>query len=201
MTDQPQYPSYPGPEQPTTPPPPGYQPPPGYGQESPEYGGSIPGDPAVGSYASWWSRVGAYLLDGILVLAVIVVPLVAGLVLAFRDVKTDPATGDITGGVAALGILVLGLTVLLALGFDIWNRGVRVGAKGQSFGKQIVGIRIVKADSGQLLGGGGGFLRWMMAFVFGLISCVSILDLLWPLWDNRNQTLHDKVVGSIAVQV
>ena len=39
-----------------------------------------------------------------------------------------------------------------------------------------------------------------MTFVFGLISCVSLLDVLWPLWDDRNQTLHDKVVSSIAVR-
>lgn len=215
MTDQPQYPSYPGPEQPEMPPvaqapapppgyqpapPPGYQPPPGYGQAPPTYGDHQQGGPAAGSYASWWSRVGAYLLDGIIAFVVIIVPLIVGLIITFKDVETDPVTDEITGGIAASGVLILVLTSLLLLGFDIWNRGIRVGAKGQSLGKRIVGIRVVRADDGQLLGGGGGFLRWLMAFVFGIISCVSILDLLWPLWDDRHQTLHDKVVSSIAVQ-
>jgi uncharacterized RDD family membrane protein YckC len=26
------------------------------------------------------------------------------------------------------------------------------------------------------------------------------LDYLWPLWDTKNQALHDKVVGSIVVR-
>lgn len=231
MTDQPQYPSYPGPEQPETPPPgqaptpppgyqpppppgyqppppPGYQPPPGYGQPPPGYGQPPPtnpyesqtGGPPVGVYASWWSRVGAQLLDGLIALAVIIVPLIVGLVIGFKDVETDPVTDEITGGVAASGILILVLTLLLYLGFDLWNRGVRVGKRGQSFGKQIVGIRIVRATDGQLLGGGGGFLRWLMTLVFGFVPCGSLLDVLWPLWDDRHQTLHDKVVSTISVR-
>jgi uncharacterized RDD family membrane protein YckC len=27
-----------------------------------------------------------------------------------------------------------------------------------------------------------------------------LLDLLWPLWDERNQTLHDKIVKSYVVR-
>ena len=81
--------------------------------------------------------------------------MVAGLVIAFKDAETDPETGDITGGVAASGIVILVLTGLIYLAFDIWNRGIRVGSRGQSLGKQIVGIRIVKADDGQLLGPAG----------------------------------------------
>jgi hypothetical protein len=29
----------------------------------------------------------------------------------------------------------------------------------------------------------------------------ALLDYLWPLWDGRNQTLHDKVANSIVVRV
>ena len=177
----------------------GYQPPP-YGQQPQGYPPAAYGQVPTGSYAGWWSRVGAQLLDAVILLGVIIIPLVAGLVIAFKDAETDPVTGDHTGGVAASGILILVLTALIYLAFDIWNRGIRVGSKGQSLGKQIVGIRIVKSDDGRLLGSGGGFLRWLMTFVFGLISCVSLLDVLWPLWDDRNQTLHDKVVSSIAVR-
>jgi uncharacterized RDD family membrane protein YckC len=229
MTDQPQYPSYPGPEQPATPPPgqtpppppgyqpppppPGYQPPPGYeappgygqaspgdGQAPPSYNPNQPTGPGQGSYAGWWSRVGAYLLDGIITLAVIVIPLVVGLVLTFQNMTYDDTTEEFSGDPGTAGIVILVLTFLLYVAFDIWNRGLQVGSKGYSLGKRIVGIRIVKVDDGQLLGSGGGFLRWLMAFVFGLVSCVSILDLLWPLWDEKNQTLHDKVLTSIAVR-
>jgi uncharacterized RDD family membrane protein YckC len=28
---------------------------------------------------------------------------------------------------------------------------------------------------------------------------VSILDLLWPLWDDKRQALHDKIAGTNVV--
>jgi uncharacterized RDD family membrane protein YckC len=31
-------------------------------------------------------------------------------------------------------------------------------------------------------------------------SLPLLLSYLWPLWDQRNQTLHDKMVGSIVVR-
>lgn len=194
MSDQnpPQYPSYPtGGEQPATPPPAYGTPPP-----QPYYAGQ-PG-PTV-PYASWWSRVGAAVLDGLIVLAVILIPLVAGLFIAFKDAETD-VDGNVTGGVAPIGVFLLVLTGLIYFAFDIWNRGVRVGTKGQSLGKGIVGIQTVRADTGAFLGGGSGFLRWLMAAIFGAISCIQLIDILWPLWDEKNQTLHDKVVGSVVIR-
>jgi hypothetical protein len=29
----------------------------------------------------------------------------------------------------------------------------------------------------------------------------SIIDGLWPLWDDRNQALHDKVAKSVGIRV
>src|SRR5215204_170846 len=226
MTDQPQYPEYPGEDRPETPgqrpppppgyqppPPPGYQPPPpdypppppgyyptppGYGQQPPGQGYAYPGGPAR-PYAGWWVRVGASLLDGLIVLGVILVPFIVGAVIAFKDAETDPVSDEVTG-VNGAGVAILVLTGVLYFAFDIWNRGIRVGTKGQSIGKRIVGIHIVKDRDNELLGAGGGFLRWLMTFLFGVVTCVQLLDVLWPLWDEKNQTLHDKVVGSVPLK-
>ncbi len=200
MTQPPQYPSYPGPEQPSTPPPAGYQPPPPPGYQPPQPYGAAPQGAQWGEYASWWSRVGAAILDVLITVLLCVVPLIAGLVIAFQDAEIDPVTDEITGDLNPVGILIAVLAGVLYFAFDIWNRGVRVGTKGQSLGKQIVGVRIVKVADGQPLGGGGGFLRWLMAFVLNLVSCVGLLDVLWPLWDDKNQTLHDKIVSSVALR-
>jgi hypothetical protein len=49
-----------------------------------------------------------------------------------------------------------------------------------------------------------------VALIFGAIFTIvgpiwyviwALLDYLWPLWDGRNQTLHDKVANSIVVRV
>jgi uncharacterized RDD family membrane protein YckC len=207
MTDQPQYPSYPGQDQPQNPPrsgyqspPPGYQPPPpGYYPPPPGYG--APGYPTgpASPYAGWWVRVAAQIIDGLITFAVVLVPLIVGLIITFKDSRTDPVTDKLTG-VEPVGIGILVLTGLLCLGFDIWNRGTRVGSKGQSLGKKVVGIRVVKEADGQLLGAGTGLLRWVMAFLLGIISCVQLVDVLWPLWDDKNQTLHDKIVSSVSLK-
>ena len=42
--------------------------------------------------------------------------------------------------------------------------------------------------------------------LFGLLYALTLgilflLDNLWPLWDDDNQTLHDKVVGTYVVYI
>lgn len=205
MTDEPRGPSYPGPDQPQVPaanqPPPGYRPPPSPGQIPPSHGQPAHTGGRAVPYAGWLVRVGAQIVDGLIALAVTIIPLIIGLVITLRHVETDPTTGEISGGISLLGILILALTFILYVGFDIWNRGVRVGTKGQSFGKQLLGVRIVRDVDGQLLGGGGGFVRWLMSFVLSITACVGLLDVLWPLWDDKKQTLHDKIVSSVPIRV
>ena len=41
----------------------------------------------------------------------------------------------------------------------------------------------------------------MITFLFGIFTLPLILDYLWPLWDDRNQTLHDKAVSTVVVRV
>jgi uncharacterized RDD family membrane protein YckC len=208
VSDQPQYPSYPGPEQPAgqqPPPPPGYQPPPppGYGQQAyapvpPGQAGGHPGQAggATPSYAGWWSRVGASIIDALIGLAVLLVPVIVGAIIAFKDAETDPVTDEITGGVNGAGIALMVLGYLLAIAFAIWNAVFRQGRTGQTLGKKVVGIQVLKADTGQVLGAGTGFLRWLMA---GILGGLCFLDYLWPLWDSKKQTWHDMIAGSVVV--
>ena len=44
-------------------------------------------------------------------------------------------------------------------------------------------------------------MRSFAAAVLTLVPFVgSLLDLLWPLWDPRNQTLHDKAAGTVVLR-
>jgi len=199
MSDQnPQYPSYPSGGEATQPPADGAPTPP------PAYGGQ-PAGPVV-PYASWGSRVGAILLDGLIGIAIAIVPIIIGVVIAFKDAGTeitqDPVTGldtvEITGGVNAVGVIILVLASLFYFGFTIWNLAIRQGKLGQSLGKKVLGISVVRQDNGRFLGAGAGFLRWLVAQVLGGIC---FLDYLWPLWDEKKQTWHDKVVSSVVIRV
>jgi len=148
-------------------------------------------------YASWGARVGAYLLDGVITFGVVIIPVVIGLIIVFKDAEWNDATDEIIessinwGG---FGLVALG--GLAGMAFTIWNRGIRVGVHGQSLGKKIVGIEVVSAESGQYLGAGMGFLRMILDSILGN-AC--FLNYLWPLWDEQHQTWHDMIVKSIVL--
>ncbi len=51
------------------------------------------------------------------------------------------------------------------------------------------------------MGKGASFGRELVYFLLTYVTCVGFfIDLLWPLWDDQNQTLHDKTVNGIVVR-
>ena len=74
---------------------------------------------------------------------------------------------------------------------------------GQTLGKQVVGIRVVKAD-GSPVSVGFAVLRELVVkgLLFGglgwfLFGIPGLLNYLWPLWDKPGQqALHDKIVST-----
>ena len=59
----------------------------------------------------------------------------------------------------------------------------------------------VRTLDGRRLSGGRAFARYAVQVVFGILFYVPlVLDCLGPLWDARNQSLHDKVAESVVVR-
>ena len=154
--------------------------------------------------ASWGIRAGALLLDGLfagLVSLPGVIVLIAAL--ASADTETDAAgtttITDVNGGLLALGIVLL----LVAVVFQFWNYGWRNGSKGCSLGKQVVGIRLVSMATGQPPGGWVGLGRFLVRNLLGALTggIYTILTYLWPLWDEKKQTLDDKIFSTLVVRV
>ena len=150
--------------------------------------------------ATFLQRVAAHVIDTVLLylpllgLMVILVVLVFGVLVEEEDVE------DV---VRLLVIVALGSLVLFA-GYAIWWL-IALG-RGQTPGKQLVGIRVVK-DSGEPSGWGYTFLRELVikALVGGFLSGATggiyfVVDYLWPLFDRDSQALHDKMVGTLVVQ-
>jgi uncharacterized RDD family membrane protein YckC len=146
--------------------------------------------------AGWWSRVGATILDSL----ILTVP-VAALVLLVIAVAAGSEWAAVVVGLVAL------LAYFLAALFYAPLLMARDGrSNGQTWGKQIVGIRVVR-DTGEPVSLGFGFLRELVvkAFVFGflggfLLSIPTLLDWLWPLWDDENRCLHDMLVKTHVVR-
>ena len=62
-----------------------------------------------------------------------------------------------------------------------------------------VGTRCVDAAGGTTIGYGRALLRWFVSVVLEITLIGGILDILWPLWDSKNQTIHDKAASSVVV--
>ena len=127
------------------------------------------GDAAIGPpLASWGLRVGAALIDGLIGFA-------------------------IYGVCLALGSDVLGS--LASFAFAMYN-AVRQGQSGQTIGKGVLKIRLVRLDGVNPPGIGLSIGRYFLHIVDAL-PC--LLGYLWPLWDKKRQTFTDKILNTVVV--
>jgi uncharacterized RDD family membrane protein YckC len=133
----------------------------------------VSGSVQAGARASFGRRLGAWLIDVILIDIVSAIVLLAG-----------------GRGVAyALGIV-------LWLGYFAYFEG---GDTGQTLGKRALGIRVYDFAGGTgAIGYGRGFVRAIMKYVSGLVCALGYL---WMLWDKEKQTWHDKVATTVVVPV
>jgi len=73
-----------------------------------------------------------------------------------------------------------------------------VSQRGCSIGQGVVKVKVVDPN-GRFLTQGTAFVRLLAQAGMGLVPFLPILDLLWPLWDERRQTLHDKAVNCYVI--
>jgi uncharacterized RDD family membrane protein YckC len=138
--------------------------------------------------ATWISRVGATLIDGL------IAGIPAGILIVIGSVMLSSENGSGLGGV------LLAVGYLFALAFQVWNLGYKQGTTGQSIGKGVLGIKVVRESDGQPLGFGMSIVRIILYGVLGGL-CVGILNYLWPLWDAKRQTWTDKILSSLVIKV
>ena len=141
--------------------------------------------------SSRWIRLGAVLLDS----AVIVVPAIL-LAIAL------PAAGLDQRGSAAMNILfgVLGLGIIAFVIYQFYL----LYANGQTLGKKLLGIKIVRSD-----GSRAGFWRiiGLRYFLPGLIGAIPLVGVVFSLADplfifgETKRCLHDMIADTIVVDV
>jgi uncharacterized RDD family membrane protein YckC len=96
-------------------------------------------------------------------------------------------------GIINLDGVVVVMTVIWILYFTLLT-----GDGGQTLGKKLLGIRVVRTD--------GSSVTYIKAFVRSLGYFLSIffgtfLGFLWALWDRRKQAWHDKIAGTLVIKV
>jgi len=111
---------------------------------------------------------------------------------------TAPAPG-VGRDFASWGSRVAAYLAMLVLPF-VYFTVLHGNERGQTFGKRALGIRVVGDESAESIGYGRALGRYAITLVFGVFVIPVLLDYLWPLWDQKNQALHDKVVSSVVVR-
>jgi len=91
--------------------------------------------------------------------------------------------------------------VTLVIGWLIWS--LIVWARGQSPGKQLLGMRVIREDTHAVVSWGRMALREVICKgIIGLVAGVTLIGAvlyLWLLWDDENQELWDKMATTIVV--
>ena len=131
--------------------------------------------------AGWGRRAAAVIVDWLVLVAV----MFGASIWAFAT--DDPAAG-----------IVLFFAIFLLPTLYQW---LMVGQWGQTLGKMALRARVVRAEDAGPVGYGRAAGRAASAWLLGILVLPLLLAYLWPLWDKRNQTLYDKMAGTIVVKV
>jgi uncharacterized RDD family membrane protein YckC len=146
--------------------------------------------------ASWGTRLGATVIDWLILLVPVAV-LVAIIIGVAAGSDTGAIVTSIFGFLAYLVVALIYAPGLMA----------REGAhNGQTWGKQMLGIRVVR-DGGEPMGFWYAALREIVVKGIAVSVASSIipfipwfLNYFWPLWDDQNRALHDMAVSTHVVQ-
>lgn len=170
---------------------------------------AAPAGPGAGlpksAYTPWLSRVLAWVIDFIPLL--ILQGIGAGILLGTQDTAcvTDNSEYELgefcASGASTTGQIAIAVTAILALAYWIWNLGYRQGTTGSSIGKGVMKFKIVSEKTGQPVGFGMSFVREIIYWVIaGLcVGIIWLIAVLFPLWDEKRQTLVDKVLNHVAL--
>ena len=155
--------------------------------------------------ATFLQRLAAYAIDKVfsgLPLAVFVIALVFSLIIVLSDDTLSLV--DNSGTIVWVLVAVSLGSLAVFVGYVVW--WLFTLRRGQTPGKQMVGIRVIK-NNGELSDWSYTFLRELVikGLVGGFLSGMTggiywVVDHLWPLFDSDRQALHDKMVDTLVVQ-
>ena len=167
--------------------------------------------------SGWWKRVLARFLDG-LIASIVALPLTYApmthavnlFVDFFRKILDDAQAGitttaqppaELTSLLLQVGLIGLAVRIVYEVAFLTW--------KGATPGKMVVGISVRLRDKAGPLALVVALKRTAVQEVgtaFGLVPIVgsfgslfTLLDGLWPLWDDKKQAIHDKAAATNVV--
>jgi uncharacterized RDD family membrane protein YckC len=146
------------------------------------------------------ARFGAAFLDGLFLAVVVYVPAFMAM---GPQLLAAQASNSLSSNLDLASLLMKGgfftvLGFLAFVGVNIWL----VHRNGQTIGKKLVGIKVVRSDSSRITLSRIFLLRnlpfWAVGFVPVVGQIVSLVDALL-IFRNSRLCLHDQVAGTIVI--
>jgi uncharacterized RDD family membrane protein YckC len=181
-----------------------------------------PAGPAGQTLAGPGLRLAARLIDILVVLALNVVANGYFVYQLFREImpttealnsrlSAGESIGDVlasmptpTGRAQVLQWVILVVAALVWAAYEV----PAVARTGQTFGKRVLGIKVVRVDGQEPVGTGRSLRRWNvlgvpLLFPFCCVGpLIQLVDCAWLLFDRPlQQALHDKSAQTVVVQV
>jgi uncharacterized RDD family membrane protein YckC len=158
--------------------------------------------------SGWWLRVAARVLDQIITF-VIALPLtgwfwyryITGAVKWADDLAAQSASGS--APVVAIPpwsiyqyvFAVVIIQLLVSAAYEVFF----LSRSGATPGKKLVGISVRLRDQAGPPPMKTVLIRVATFFGMQLVNIVYLLDVLWPLWDDKRQAIHDKAAATNVV--
>lgn len=144
-------------------------------------------------HADRGTRLGAVLLDGLILAGMTAVPMVVVILAASAVAGAQPGSG---GGTIMAVAPVLGLIGVIVW---LWLTVKYVKENGQTIAKRVLGIKVIRADGSPASLGRIFWLRNVVNGLLGVIPLYGLIEVLFIFGDGR-QCLHDKIADTIVVR-
>lgn len=144
---------------------------PGSMQQPMPAGGSLAGAPKAG----FWIRVGAYIIDAI------ILGIIGAAIGAIFSLQTNGRSG---------------LSLLLGLIYFTYFWSNSSLWPGQTVGQKLLNLRVIKTD-GSDLDIGGGLIRYVGLVISFIVIFIGVI---WVAFDPNKQGWMDKIAGTYVVR-
>jgi uncharacterized RDD family membrane protein YckC len=124
--------------------------------------------------------VGAYIIDGVILGAILAV----GLILSVVLLVASPPVGLVT-------VLALYAAAICYQPYMWWKRGA-------TFGQSALGLRVVREFDGGPISGGSAVVRFIGMIFSG---AVFYLGFIWVAFEPRKRGWHDMIAGTVVIHV
>jgi len=138
------------------------------------------------------TRLGAAILDSIFFMAAVYLPLIVAA--AAAGASPNASEDQVGMGVAiGFGVALIGFIVWC------WFTIVYMKRNGQSLGKKVTGIKVVRSDGSPVSLARLIWMRNVLNWVISIIPLYGLIDSLFIFGESR-QCLHDKIADTIVVK-